>query len=292
MANDRHDTAVTSPPREWLFKSRGQVFGPVPEARLAALVAAGEIAADAVVASDDGAWRPLSHVPRFLVHLRRAEARARVESEVTQARKLARRRGAARGAAIGAAALLLAGLVATAVFWVAARRARTSALLDGFGEGIAIGVVTVGAQGSAPADDEIAIPDAPQGGSGPRPRHGAPAAPSSAPRPARAQGSAEGGDLVLAQYDPQRIQAVVARQQGSLAPCLRDEARRSPEWAGEIPIEFAVANDGRVAQLWVLEPRFKSGELRECLQKRLGEWRFEPFPGQRPVVALAFRIGR
>jgi hypothetical protein len=88
-----------------------------------------------------------------------------------------------------------------------------------------------------------------------------------------------------------RIQEVVARRQGSLAPCLREEARRSPEWAGEIPIEFAVGNDGRVAALWIDEPRFKSGELRECLLRRLAEWEFDRFPGQRPVVSLAFRIG-
>ena len=37
---------------------------------------------------------------------------------------------------------------------------------------------------------------------------------------------------------------------------------------------------------------FKDGPLRECLLKALGAWRFDPFPGQRPTVSLAFGIGR
>jgi hypothetical protein len=127
------------------------------------------------------------------------------------------------------------------------------------------------------------------------PPHGAPARPrriASAARAARPGGSAQGGDLVLAQYDPARIQGVVARRQGSLASCLREEARRSPEFAGEIPIEFAVGNDGKVATLWIDEPRFKSGPLRDCILGKLREWSFDSFPGQRPVVSIAFRMGR
>ncbi|MFL5262840.1 MAG: AgmX/PglI C-terminal domain-containing protein [Anaeromyxobacteraceae bacterium] len=285
MPNELRETTSASAGREWVFKSRGQVFGPVPEDRLAALVEAGEVAGDALVAGEDGAWRPLAEVPALLVHLRRAEARARVEAEVTVTRRLARRRGALRGAALAAAALVLLGLAGGGAWWVAARKARSSALLEDFGEGIAIGEVRVGAP--PVADDEVAVPElspATGPGASAHPKRAAPA------RSAAARGSAQGGDLVLAQYDPRRIQERVARQQGSLAPCLRDEAKRSPEFTGEIPVSFAIGNDGRVVQLWVEDPRFKSGELRDCLHARLAAWSFEPFPGQRPVVSLAFRI--
>jgi GYF domain 2 len=289
--SDTRDTTVAPAAREWVFKAQGQVFGPVPEARLAALVEAGELGPGTEVAGDDGRWRPLREVPRFLVHLRRGEARARVESEATAVRRLARRRGALRGVAIAAACALLVALVGSGAFWFAARRARTSALLADFGEGITISAATVGAGAQRAEGAEIAVPDAAAAGGG-----GA----SSAPRPKRValarppapRGSAEGGSLVLAQYDPRRIQDAVARQRASLAPCLREEAARSPEFAGEIPIEFAVGNDGRVAQLWIDEPRFKSGALRECLLRKLADWAFDPFPGQRPVVSLAFSIGR
>ena len=59
-----------------------------------------------------------------------------------------------------------------------------------------------------------------------------------------------------------------------------------------MPIEFAIGNDGRVAQIWIDEPRFREGPLRDCLLRTLAAWRFDPFPGQRPTVSLAFGMGR
>ena len=59
-----------------------------------------------------------------------------------------------------------------------------------------------------------------------------------------------------------------------------------------MPIEFVIGNDGKVVQLWIDEPQFKAGPLHDCLVKALGGWRFDPFPGQRPTVSLAFGMGR
>ncbi|HTP24311.1 MAG TPA: AgmX/PglI C-terminal domain-containing protein, partial [Anaeromyxobacteraceae bacterium] len=134
--------------------------------------------------------------------------------------------------------------------------------------------------------EEIAIPqvDAAQPGAGRTRRI------TGALHPARSSAGADTG-LVLARYDPRRIQEVVARRQGSLAPCLREEAHRSPDFSGEIPIEFAVGNDGKVVALWIDEARFKSGPLRECLLAKLRDWSFDRFPGERPIISLAFRIG-
>ncbi len=295
------DTAAQT--REWLFKEAGQIYGPVPEARLAELLLEGRVNGRTEVAGEDGAWRALADVPSFLVHLRKAEARARVEAEVTGAARVARRRSALQGSAFLVGLILLVLLVGVGAFLLATRPwERRSALLDDFGANIAVSSARVGGGARASAgDDEIAIPDLPPGqgarpGAGPGAGPGAAGARSRAPggtgaaRPGRASGTAEGGDLVMAQYDPRRIQEVVARRQGSLAPCLREESQRSPEFSGDIPIEFAVGNDGRVAALWIDEPRFKSGPLRECLLARLKEWSFDKFPGQRPVVSLSFHI--
>ena len=293
------DLDIAAATREWLFKSDGQVFGPVPEPQLVELLLQGRVTAHTPVSGSDGAWRPLQDVPGFLVHLRKAEAKARVEAEVTGARTVARRRSAVQGALLALAALLLVGLFGAGAFFLAVRRPweRRSALLEDFGDGIAVSTARIGGGARASAvEEEIAIPELPAAGAGPQ--GAAPAAKrrvASAARPphaaGNANGSAEGGDLVMAQYDVARIQAVVARRQGSLAPCLRDEAHRSPEFAGDIPIDFAVGNEGRVVALWIDEPRFKSGELRDCLLRRLKEWEFDRFPGQRPVVSLSFRIG-
>ena len=281
--------------REWLFKTNGQVFGPIPEPQLVELLFQGQIEAGTEVGLEDGSWAPLSRVPGFLVHVRKAEAHARVEAEVTGARRLAKRRGAVRLTAAAAVAVVLLLVVGIGAWVLAVKRPweRRSRLLEDFGNGIAITAVRVG--GGPRSLDEVAVPDVrapalaqgggatratrPHGPRGPR----AVASNSSAPIP--------GGGLVLAQYDARSIQDVVARRQGALAPCLREEAQRSPDFTGQIPIEFAVGNDGRVAQLWIDEPRFKSGELKECLERKLREWAFAPFPGQRPVVSLAIKMG-
>jgi hypothetical protein len=279
------------PTGEWLFRKDGQVYGPVPAPRLVELLYEGQIDPRTAIAPDGGAWAPLEQVPGFLVHARKAEAQARVEQEVTGRRQLARRRSVLQGSVALALALALGGAAAAGAAWLAMRRPweRRSALLEEFGDGVALASVRVGGGARARTDDEVAIPEGPApsaGAAAPAPGAGArrAAPPRAAPRTLQ-------GGLVLAQYDAQRIQAVVARRQGTLAPCLREEAARSPDFAGEIPVEFAVGNDGRVAQLWIDEPRFKQGALRDCLVGKLREWAFEAFPGERPVVSISFQIG-
>ncbi|HUK66115.1 MAG TPA: AgmX/PglI C-terminal domain-containing protein [Anaeromyxobacteraceae bacterium] len=291
MADD--STPQTKPTREWLFKSDGQVFGPVVEGHLVELVMQGRLGPETEVAGEEGRWRALSEVPGFLVHIRKAEARARIEKEVTGARNLARRRGAVRLLLYVATATVLCGGVSAGAYLLATRRPwqRESALLANFGDGITIGAVSIHASRRAAAtdaEDEIAVPDPSSSASPVRSRH----SPGGPPATRPAASNPHASDLVLSAYDPARIQQSVARQRGALAPCLREEAARSPEFSGEIPIEFAIGNEGRVVALWIDEPRFKSGALRDCLLARLSEFTFDKFPGERPVVSLSLRIAR
>jgi hypothetical protein len=275
---------------EWLFRRGGQVFGPVDSRGIAAMLYRGEIDGTTPLSSGDGSWRPISAVPIFLVHAKKAEAAQRVEREVTGARLLRERRNRRRAvAAVLAAALLVAGAVGTAVFLTRGAPG-ASPLLEDFGAGIRIASAARVGVSRRPVEDELVeVPlDAPERAAAPKRRP--PARPPSAP--ASAQGSVEGGDLVAAQFDAKKIQAVVGREQRTLAPCFREEAGRSPEFRGDVPIEFAIGNDGRVVQLWIDEPRFRKGPLEQCLSAALASWRFDPFPGQRPTVSLAFRIGR
>ena len=277
---------------EWLFRRDGQVFGPVDSRTLAAMLYRGELDAGTPISTGDGSWRPIGEVPTFLLHTRKAAAALRVEREVTGARQLRARADRVRLLAFAAAALVLVGAAVGVAVLVASRRARdTSPLLEDFGAGIRIAsAARVGVSGRAVAEEGFEVPlDAPGGSGAPAPHR---RAHPPAPGPRAASGTAEGGEIVAASFDAGRIRAVVGREQRSLAPCFRAEADRSPEFRGEVPIEFAIGNDGRVAQLWIDEPRFKEGPLRECLVKALAAWRFEPFPGQRPTVSLAFGIGR
>jgi len=278
---------------EWLFKKAGQVFGPVPSRRLAAMLYRGELDSETPVSSGDGSWQTVAEVPVFMVHARKAEAAQRVEREVTGARMLRRRRHRRMAVAAGVIVAVAMGAGGYAAWVFAAKTQERSALLEDFGSGIRISVAATIATGRRVADDEIAvdIERLEPGRAGARRAEGA--GTSSPGRAASAaRGQAEGGDLVAAQYDSARIQAVIGREQRTLADCFRAEANRSPDFSGNIPIEFAIGNDGRVAQVWIDEPRFKSGALKDCLVKKLGGWRFDPFPGQRPTVALTFGIGR
>lgn len=274
---------------DWLFKKTGKVFGPVPSRRVAQMLYSGELDADTPVSTGDGAWQGLADVPIFMVHARKAEAALRVEREVTGARMLRRRRHR-RGAIVIVGVLLAAMGAGGYAAWVfAARAPERNALLEDFGSGIRISVAATIATGRRVVDDEIAVDIERIEPGRAAARKGASTSASTAASP---RGQAEGGELVAAQYDPARIQAVVAREQRTLAECFKAEAGRSPDFSGNIPIEFAVGNDGRVAQLWIDEPRFKGGALKDCLSRKLGAWRFDPFPGQRPTVALTFGIGR
>jgi hypothetical protein len=247
----------------------------------------GEIDGETQLSAGDGAWRALSAIPIFVVHAKKAEAALRVEREVTGERLLRARRNRRRAvAAVVTALVLVAGAIGGALF-LARRPSDTSGLLEDFGAGIRIASaarVGVGRRVNA-AEDEIEIQIGEPGGGR---RNGRERRTSRAP----ASGSVEDGEIVAAQFDERKIQSVVGREQRTLAPCFRGEASRSPDFEGDVPIEFAIGNDGRIATLWIDEPRFREGPLRECLVRALARWRFDPFPGQRPTVSLAFRIGR
>jgi hypothetical protein len=292
---------------EYLFKKKGELFGPVEPDRVRELLYRGEIDAHTPVAGPDGAWRTLGAVPEFLVDVKKAEAQLRVEREVTGARDLARRKAALRGGAAVGGALALAVLVALGAVWLARAKPwrSRSALLEDFGGGIAIvSPARIGGTSrqredeidlgdlppipGAPGGSRSARPSAPAGGRGAAAGRGlSSASPSGAP----ASGSiGEGGDLVSAQYDEAAIQEVVSREQRTLVPCLKEASRAEPGFAGDIPVEFAIGNDGRVARLWVDEPRFRAGPLHACMLRVLQAWKFRPFPGQRPTVSLSFRV--
>ena len=272
---------------DWLFQRDGKVYGPVEGRRLAGLLYTGELTAASLISSGDGSWHPVSQDAIFIVHLRKAEASLRVEQEVTGARALRAREQRTRTAGLVLGALaLLAGAAGLAI--ALGRGGDHSPLLDDFGAGITISVpARVGVAGRL--DDggiEVVVtPAAPAAR-----RNGTPR-PASLASPATAAADG-GGELIATQFDASRIQEVVGRQQRTLAPCLRAEAERNPDFAGEVPLEFTIGNEGRVVRVVIPDPRLRQGPLRDCFEQVLAGWSFDRFPGQRPSVALAFKVGR
>ena len=291
MAHPLDDSELPDDPAlkggEWLYRRHGEVFGPFDSRHLAAKLYQGEIDAGTPVSPDGSRWAPVGEVPIFRLHARKAEAALRVEREVTGARQLVhrkRRRNTALVVGLAVAAVAGAGLAA---YLLAPGRGRVSPLLEDFGEGIRIASARV-VTGSVRRTEDVEVEVSLEPGQAVRPAR--------ADRPARsaARGPVadQGDELVAAHFNVGRIQSVVNREQHTLAPCFREEAARSADFRGQVPLEFAIGNDGRVAALWIDEPRFRDGPLRQCLLRSLAAWRFDPFPGQRPTVQLAFSIGR
>jgi hypothetical protein len=270
---------------DWLFQRDGLVYGPVEGRRLAELLYRGELHAASLVSSGDGRWQPVGHVPQFLLHVKKAEAAQRVEQEVTGARALRARKARTRVAGLLIGALALVGGAGGLALWLG-RAGDHSPLLDDFGAGISIAVpARIGVAGrGGPGEFEVAVtPDAPA----PRAASG-----TAGGRALPAAAQADGGELVATQFDAARIQEAVNRQQRTLAPCLRAEAERAPDFAGEVPLEFTIGNEGRVVRVVIADPRLRQGTLRDCFERVLQGWSFDRFPGQRPSVALVFKVGR
>ncbi len=274
---------------DWLFQRDGKVYGPVEGRRLAQLLYGGELTAASLISSGDGSWHPVSQVATFILHLRKAEASLRVEQEVTGARALRSRKARTRTAALALGAVaLVAGAAGLAI--ALGRGGDHSPLLDDFGAGISIAVparIGVAGRGDASGLEVEVIPDAPS----PRTVNGTRPARATPATPQPAQGSSD-GELIATEFDASRIQEVVNRQQRTLAPCLRAEAERAPEFTGEVPLEFTIGNEGRVVRVVVQDPRMRQGALRDCFERVLSGWSFDRFPGQRPSVALVFKVGR
>jgi hypothetical protein len=98
--------------------------------------------------------------------------------------------------------------------------------------------------------------------------------------------------MQMGQIDTGGIMAQAAAKQKSLFPCLREEVGRNPDLAAKIPVEFVVANDGKVATFWVDNPQFKSGLLYDCLLREAKKWQFKPYQGERATVNFTLRVGK
>jgi len=269
---------------EWTFKQNDMVFGPLPARVIIEKLNAGEIGGDTPVApsEQEGAFTPLREVPFFTVHLAKAEAKLRVkrDSDAFQSSEAVGFR--VRTATI---AVLVLGTLAAAgggAYWLAVERhQRLQREID------AIPITgnppeLAGAEAAGPADEEVAIPVP---GSAATPRRARRAAPAPAGHP-----TSDG--LAAINYDKNSIIGAELRQKGQLIPCIRQELQRQPNFRGDIRFTVAVANDGKVAKLWMDDSQFKEGPLEQCFSQHMAGWRFASYEGERATITDSFRVGR
>lgn len=260
----------------WVFKLGQELYGPVPAEVLEEKLRSGEIGPETLVAREQGPFAPIGAVEPF-VRLA-AELAAQRQSRALAQR---RRRRLALGLAACAALFAVGGWIARAAIRSPLDRHELRALTI---EALPMVVRAVAPQEEA---EEIEwTPDAAQkrpSSTPPRPAPAAPTALREAPPP---------GDEIAVEtrYDAAAIEGVVARNRARLLPCIRRQAESDPAFRGELPLTFVVGNDGRVARLWVERAGYRRGALHDCLFEEMRRWEFPTFEGQRPAIALRFRV--
>ncbi len=317
MTSGKNLDGLASGGGDWLFRQEGLVLGPVPAKRLVELLYAGDIGPRTEVAPmGSSEFRTLESVDDFRIHCAKAEAKRRVEVSDAQDRARSAKQRNAKAAGIAGAGLVLLVATAAGAWWLATHTGEDDL------EAYALANITVEPPqiwGASSEGEDEELVDYP--GSKPPPSTpaavaaatpGAAAAPPTVPAATAAKpprrtrtpttapapterlsaASADPDGMQTAQFDQGAINAVVARHQKSLFSCFKAEAERAPDFAGRIPLEFVIGNDGRVAKLWVDNPRYKDGPMYDCLLAELQRWPFKAYEGERATVGLSFNIGK
>lgn len=258
----------------WLFRQGDLTMGPVPTQHVVDMLYRGELSpASEVQQVGSGRFLALADVPDFRVHVAKAEAKQRVDAQarsLADAHKKALRRKLIMG---GAGLVALALVVVTAGSYLAVHWA----IGGDSEEGIEIDTPAIFAAKRTPDEELVAY----QGATRKTPPPGTGATKETAHLP-RSQGSSKPGmgsaepdGLQMGEVDEAGISSVVAKHKASLYPCIKAVAQ--PGVFLKLPIEFAVAEGGKVSKVWVDDnPSLKGSGLEECLLKELQKWPFKP----------------
>jgi hypothetical protein len=281
---------------QWLFRQGDLILGPVPSKQIIDKLYSGELLpASEVQLMGSGVFRRIADVPDFKVHVAKAEAKRRVEAHAAEHQATQRRRLITVAAILGGVLLVLGVAVAVVGSYIATHRESAGSV-----EELAWGDITIDAPSISKArrreDDELVD----YNGNSRRPVGTTPVAakppttatptgstPSSAPKPKL--GTADPDGMQMGEVDEAGINAVVARHKPSLIPCIKAVAK--PGMVARIPIEFSIAETGKVTKVWVDNPDFKNSGLQECLLEKLQSWPFKPGT-QGASVNLSFNIGK
>ena len=275
----------------WLFREGDLILGPVASQQIIDKLYAGELLAQSEVQQlGSGRFQKVSDIADFKVHVAKSEAKKRVdahayEHQSEQKKKLTRALG------IGAGVLVTLGIVVAVLgsyLAVHTPNGKTA-------EELAWGDITIDAPSISKAkrrvDDElvdyqgstkkppVAIANRSPVGNNP------PKNPTTKPP----LGNSDPDGMSMGEVDEAGINAVVARNKSSLIPCIKTVAK--PGVYLKIPIEFSIAEAGKVSKVWVDNPDLKDSGLQECLLKELQKWPFKSGHSGNSVN-LSFNVGK
>lgn len=272
----------------WLYKLRGQNFGPVSSKVLVEKLYAGEIDAETLIAPEDAEFMQLRRYGAFRVHLPKvAEHRAATE-EAKRREQQVRSKQIQRWVVI--TVLTLGGLggggwavwtsVKTARVETAAREkqeqeAKLKAELENLIANLTIEPPLV------EIVDEADEPDPAKPGERRR-RTGA-------RRPAARPGSDLPPTVPL-----QRAEVVAGVNEvfGGLKRCIVEQIQRDPDTVGEkVELSFVVNNAGAVAEFDINDRTLRRSPMKDCMAAKLGSLKFRKYIGEVQNIEYPITIG-
>ncbi len=277
---------------QWLFREGDLILGPVPAQQIIDKLYAGELLSQSEVqAMGSGRFVKVAEVPEFKVHVAKAEAKHRVDAQAVQHHADVKQRRN-RALVIGAVSLVVLGIIVAVIGnYLAVHGGGKSA------EELAWGDITVDAPTVSKAkrreDDELVDYQGsgrknPTGVKQPTGTTNTPRVPTNTGKPS--QGNSDPDGMSLGEVDEAGINAVVAKNKATLIGCIKAVAK--PGVYMKIPIEFSIADAGKVSKVWVDNSDLKGdATFNDCLLKELQKWPFKPGHSGNSVN-LSFNVGK
>lgn len=277
---------------QWLFREGDLILGPVPAQQIIDKLYAGELLSQSEVqAMGSGRFVKVAEVPEFKVHVAKAEAKHRVDAQAVQHHADVKQRRN-RALVIGAVSLVVLGIIVAVIGnYLAVHGGGKSA------EELAWGDITVDAPTVSKAkrreDDELVDYQGsgrknPTGVKQPTGTTNTPRQPTGNTKPP--QGNSDPDGMSLGEVDEAGINAVVAKNKATLIGCIKAVAK--PGVYMKIPIEFSIADAGKVSKVWVDNSDLKGdATFNDCLLKELQKWPFKPGHSGNSVN-LSFNVGK
>ncbi|MCL2011567.1 MAG: hypothetical protein FWG75_02090 [Cystobacterineae bacterium] len=265
----------------WLFRQGELVLGPWDQEQLERKILEGELGEDTEARELEGeVFRPFREIGVFAVALAKAKAKRRIEALSEQQAAVKRKRLFIAAGVV----LVLLLLIAVAVFvtGISLAKKKHTVLTDSLA--FADFSSNVPSIRRSPKESSPSTLLSYQSGK-------APAGRRQAPSEAGSKGSAVWVDDITTdiQWNPEGIRRVLDTNERKLLSCLQGNVKIADGWNPgdliEIPIEFTIANNGRVNNLWVFHPRYKGQGLESCLLQEMGKWPFAPYNGDQAVVS-------
>ncbi len=268
----------------WLYRQGDLILGPVPTNALIDKLFTGEVnRASEVQVMGSGVFRRIEQVPELMVHLAKAEAKLRIDAQAAAHQSSVKKR-TRTVIGIGAGVLLAVGVVVAVVGQYVAVHAGG---VDDQYANISLDTPMIGKARSSDTNEFVDY----TGPGGKKPtavaaRVGNPGS-GSAGKPRMGTADTEG--LQMGEADQDMINGVIAANKKTLFPCLKAIAKQGE--AIKVPLEFALAETGKVTKVWVDNPDLKDSGLQECVFAELQKWPFKP-GSSGTSVKLSFNVGK